>query len=350
MLILHVLGGLGNQLYQYALYEKLRALGKDVCLDVDDYTVHAREPEKRAFALACFPGVSLRFAKRGERRKYKDDGRDLVSGIRRRLRRIGLLPETGRIVAETEEYQEEIFSLSDGYLDGFWQNEAYFSDILPQLREKLAFPEPEDRINAYYRDKLLSEASVGVHIRRTDYLDASHQSRYAGICTEAYYEAAMQTALSFCSMPSAPAAEKKKNREYSAGRTEGKRETPHIYIFTDDPAYALRRLREGISWLTGAYEEAASELSEIPAGKLPVTVCDWNYGEASFYDMLLMSCCKVMICANSSFSMWGARLCGRKDKLMIRPLYQDIEQRESYRRIRQDWKDWVLIDDAGNNA
>lgn len=28
MIVIHVMGGLGNQLYQYALYEKLRALDR----------------------------------------------------------------------------------------------------------------------------------------------------------------------------------------------------------------------------------------------------------------------------------------------------------------------------------
>ena len=30
MILIHVMGGLGNQLYQYALYEKMKSLGKKV--------------------------------------------------------------------------------------------------------------------------------------------------------------------------------------------------------------------------------------------------------------------------------------------------------------------------------
>ena len=37
MIIIHVMGGLGNQLYQYALYEKLKMLGKTVKLDLYAY-------------------------------------------------------------------------------------------------------------------------------------------------------------------------------------------------------------------------------------------------------------------------------------------------------------------------
>ena len=37
MIIIHVMGGLGNQLYQYALYEKFKFLGKEVKLDLYAY-------------------------------------------------------------------------------------------------------------------------------------------------------------------------------------------------------------------------------------------------------------------------------------------------------------------------
>ena len=37
MVIIHVMGGLGNQLYQYALYEKYKFLGKEAKLDLYAY-------------------------------------------------------------------------------------------------------------------------------------------------------------------------------------------------------------------------------------------------------------------------------------------------------------------------
>jgi len=52
MIIIHVMGGLGNQLYQYALYEKLKYLGKDVRLDLYAYKEAAGEDrEWRALEL-----------------------------------------------------------------------------------------------------------------------------------------------------------------------------------------------------------------------------------------------------------------------------------------------------------
>lgn len=48
------------------------------------------------------------------------------------------------------------------------------------------------------------------------------------------------------------------------------------------------------------------------------TIVDWNTGENGFYDILLMSSCRHNICANSTFSFWGARLNDSLDKVMIR--------------------------------
>ena len=52
------------------------------------------------------------------------------------------------------------------------------------------------------------------------------------------------------------------------------------------------------------------------------TIVDINHGKDSFYDMWLMSQCKHNICANSTFSFWGARLNANRNKVMIRPTIQ----------------------------
>ena len=51
---------------------------------------------------------------------------------------------------------------------------------------------------------------------------------------------------------------------------------------------------------------------------------DWNTGNKSIFDMYLMSRCKAIIMANSTFSYWGARL--GKDNIVIYPQkwFQDI--------------------------
>jgi hypothetical protein len=75
---------------------------------------------------------------------------------------------------------------------------------------------------------------------------------------------------------------------------------PIYYIFSDDLEYAHSNFN-----------------------KPNMHIVDWNTGRESMYDMELMSHCKHNICANSTFSIWGARLNRNPDKLMIRPLRHD---------------------------
>lgn len=122
---------------------------------------------------------------------------------------------------------------------------------------------------------------------------------FGGICTDAYYEAA----ISYI-----------------------KEQTPdaHFYVFSDDSAYAKN-----------AYP-----------GK-EFTVVDWNTGKNSLFDMQLMSCCGHNICANSTFSFWGARLNPSPDKVMIRPSKHKNSQNIVPEEMKKLWNGWVLIDGKG---
>jgi len=101
-------------------------------------------------------------------------------------------------------------------------------------------------------------------------------------------------------------------------------EDPHFFIFSDDTAY-VREHYQGEEY----------------------TIVDINHGDDSFYDMYLMSRCEGNICANSTFSFWGARLNGRTDKIMIRPTIQKNSQVFDEVQMKDLWKDWVFIDPQG---
>ena len=55
MIIIKLNGGLGNQLQQYALYEKLKSLGKEVRLDISWFRKQQTEATKRELELQYFP-------------------------------------------------------------------------------------------------------------------------------------------------------------------------------------------------------------------------------------------------------------------------------------------------------
>lgn len=296
MVIIHVMGGLGNQLYQYAMYEKLKSLGKDVKLDFYAYgEAPEEEREWRKLELTRFEGLQYEVCTSEERTALLDNDMAFFSRVRRKL-----LGRQDKTVKETKTYMPELFSMDDVYLYGYWDCEKYYEDRLHELQKKLIFPQSTNKKNAQCMERMQEEEAVCIHIRRKDYLTVADGKRYMGICTEAYYNSAMQWM-----------------REHV--------EKPVFYIFSDDIAYA-REHYQGED----------------------IHIVDWNTGEDSIFDMQLMSKCKHNICANSTFSFWGARLNQNAKKLLIRPLKHDNYEEVTVSQMHDHWRNWILIDAKGN--
>ena len=285
------------------MYMKLKSLGKEVKLDLSWYSrTETGNATKRDLELDYFPGVSYDACTAEEKQQILGSSSFLAKG----LRKLHLAPN--RRYTEYKMYDESIFDLDNRVLTGYWACEGYYRDILQDLRRKLAFPESRNPANHTMKEKMQNTNSVSVHLRRGDYLEPVNQALYGGICTDAYYQAAIQYM--------------KKNVE-----------SPVFYVFSDDPSYA----KEYMDKMAGEYTDS-----------FVYEIVDFNHGKDSFYDMELMSCCRHHICANSTFSFWGARLNGRTDRIAIRPLKQrnnvDWYQPSELKRL---WVDWVCIDEEG---
>ena len=311
MIIIHVVGGFGNQLYCYALYEKLKSLGKEVKLDIGDYLPGAREPEKRKLELPWLDQLKYETCTAKERFSLTDDSRAFFCRLRRKL-----LGSKAKIYREPDRYDPSVFEMDDVYLDGYWNSEAYFTDRISSLQEKIKFPVSTGKKNRVYAEKMRTEESVFIHIRRSDYLDPSCIDRYKGICTEEYYRSALQLIRQIHE-------ERQETTASDTGEVLNSRPLK-IYIFSDDTAYVKE-----------VYKDLDAE------------VVDWNQGKDSFYDCMLMSQCKYHICANSTFSMWAARLSTRKDKVMVRPLLFDRYQKITPPEVQKEWAGWILMDAEG---
>lgn len=298
MIIIHVMGGLGNQLYQYALSEKLKQLGKEVKLDLYAYTdAKGEDREWRELELERLEGLEYTVCTRQERTLFLDNSMKFADRVRRKL-----TGRKDRTVAETADYMPEIFEMDDVYLYGFWGCERYYKDITGLLRQKIRFPKSSNPANVETLARMEHENAVSVHIRRKDYLTVADGARYMGICTQAYYQGAF---------------------DYIRERVE----KPVFYIFSDDVEYAKAHF----------------------SGQ-DFRIVDWNTGKDSLYDMELMSRCQHNICANSTFSIWGARLNPYPNKIMIRPLHHDNYETASPEEIHANWEGWVLLDAAGETV
>lgn len=295
MIIIEVAGGLGNQLQQYALYKKFQSLGKEVRLDISWFREEnqSRMLAKRELELNYFEGLEYKTCTLKEKEKLAGGG-----GRAGKLRR-KLLPFTIHHMREERIYHPELLSYSDMYISGYFACEKYYADILPKLRESIRFPQSSNPLNYALAEEMKSCNSVSMHIRRGDYLDDKNREMFGGICTEEYYEQAIKMI---------------------------KEEVPdaRFYIFSDDAAY-----------VKGRYQGE------------DYTVVDINHGRDSFYDIWLMSNCRHNICANSTFSFWGARLNENGDKIMIRPTIHKNSQIFVKKEMEELWRGWRFINPKG---
>lgn len=300
MLIIRLAGGLGNQMQQYAMYRKLLKLGRDARLDFAwfDADTQKEQLSPRKAELLYFPGLFYEACTDAERERFLKRG-IVERGISR------LLPSRSRVWEEREMYHPELFTIEDKYLMGYFLCNKYYEDLWEELRRAFTFPmHAEERYhlrNVDMMNEMLERESVSVHIRRGDYLIPENEELFGGITTDAYYATAMDYFRK--KLPHA-----------------------HFYIFTNDVPYALERY----------------------ADETQYTIIDWNTGRNSLLDMQLMSCCRGNICANSTFSFWGARLNARSDREVIRPYRMRNNQTYDPEKMHDYWKGWVLMDESGS--
>lgn len=284
MIIIQLAGGLGNQMFQYALYLQLKNLGKDV--KIDDWTGFVQD-KQRELSLKPF-GISYERATPKELEQMLDSAPDLWSKVRRKL-----CGRNKKAYFEADKrYKPEIMSWDDIYLEGYWQTEKYFRAVSGEVKKAYDV----DRLTQYVREKvrentgagrghatkqeaqfekqlaqITSGESVSVHIRRGDYLLPENQALFGGICTETYYKMAMM---------------------------QMKREHPEckFYLFTNDKQWIKEQIADDIN----------IEIVDI--------------GEQSDYgEFVLMSMCRHNILANSSFSWWASYLNKNPDKTVFAP-------------------------------
>lgn len=306
MIIIQIAGGLGNQLQQYALYRKFVRLGVEARLDISWFDqIGAAEKEgdrgkdeipavtKRELELRYFDRLVFETCTAEEKKALI--GSDGIGGKLRRK----LLPFTIHKFQESKMYHPEIFGFENMYLTGYFACEKYYADILYDLREKIQFPPSINPLNRQLAREMEEEQSVSVHIRRGDYLNQENAAMFGNICTDQYYVEAIRVIRA--KVPEA-----------------------HFYIFSDDIPYVKAKYK-------------GSEY----------TIVDVNHGKDSFYDMWLMSRCKHNICANSTFSFWGARLNGNEDKIMIRPTIHKNSQVFDKKEMEELWEGWSFISPEG---
>ncbi|MFP3153768.1 alpha-1,2-fucosyltransferase [Lachnospiraceae bacterium ZAX-1] len=291
-------GGLGNQIYQYIFLRYLEEVTKDNALFDDTFffrgIIHHQGYElERAF------GIKLkRLSEYFNAQEWEEIVR--ATTLERKLPMFSLLQQIGVIrhgallFSEEDEvaydtcigyekpytgnyikipyafFTDEVGKIQgDVYYDGYWTNISWFDPIQDTIRKELTFVPIKDD-NKYLAEKILNGNSVAVHVRRGDYLALGWD-----LGMEYYVDAVTSM------------------KEHV--------EDPVFFIFSDDLAFCNERLNE-----MGLYK-----------GKDKIILVDGNTGINSFRDMQLMSLCKNMILANSTFSVTAAMLNQNPNKYIV---------------------------------
>ena len=270
MKIVKILGGLGNQMFQYALFLSLkeRFPHEQVMIDTScfrNYPLHNGFEIDRIFAQKALVA------------SWKDILKVAYPYPNYRFWQIGkyILPKRKTMCVERKDFSFDAAALTrkgNCYYDGYWQHEEYFCDVKETIWEAFSFPEPADGQNKEIIALLRASESVSLHVRRGDYVN---HPLFRGICDSDYYKRAIH---------------------YMEERVN-----PQLYcVFSNDMAWCESHLRA------------------LLPGKEVVYV-DWNKGAESYVDMRLMSLCRHNIIANSSFSWWGAWLNRNPQKVVVAP-------------------------------
>ncbi len=288
LLIVKLIGGLGNQMFQYAFARALaNKQNTEFRLDISGYEKQLAINTYREYELQCF-NILEKIAEPELLNQYKNSKTVLLRKI---LNKLKLNFFSSSYILETAfTYDASIWQKKDAYFDGYWQSYKYFSDIREFLLREFTIKEPLDAFNQTLLESIKAENSVSIHIRRGDYVSNAKANITHGTCSLQYY----LTAIEYL---------QKQFKEIK------------WFVFSDDIAWA----KENLSLENAQF-------------------INHNQGKQAYKDLYLMSNCAHNIIANSSFSWWGAWLNVNPEKIVIAPKAWFKVNKDTSDLIPSEWK------------
>ncbi|MRG47953.1 alpha-1,2-fucosyltransferase [Chitinophaga sp. SYP-B3965] len=273
MIIVKLMGGLGNQMFQYALGKAL-SLQHQTTLKLDLNWLHDHAAKREAgfvhrnFDLDIFR-IQVPVADPEEVKRVRNQWIPVKRADRLVKTLLGI-PQTN-IRERCFHYAPSVLKAGpDAYLDGFWQSEKYFRKYAPIIRADFSFQHPLGATAVPLMERILQSEAVCVNVRRKEYVN----NPYHGAMDVDYYMRAEKW-------------------------IRQKVKDPHLYIFSDDIAWCEANLH-----------------FQSPATFVPLMYAGEKYRDI----FRMMIACKHYIIPNSSFGWWAAWLCNHKGKQVVAPL------------------------------
>lgn len=262
------MGGLGNQLFQYATADALAKRHQvELKLDLSFLKTDSQgQHTQRDFELNAFR-ISAEIASDQEVRQYTQPNR-----VQTILSKIGLRKKS-LVKEKSFEFAPESKGWpSDCYLDGFWQSEKYFRENRKEILAKVSLKHHLPDECQAFAELIKNTVSVSLHIRRGDYAKLTSANLFHGLLPISYYIKALDYLNS-------------KLQNYT------------VFVFSDDLEWARANLKL----------------------QQPTVYVDYQTQNKTASDLMLMSWCKHNVIANSSYSWWGAWLNQHEGKQVVAP-------------------------------
>jgi hypothetical protein len=195
------MGGLGNQMFQYAAGRSLACfLNTKFKMCTAALERHVPGMTSRHYALNCF-NIREDFASPEDITRCTDGSRTYYE------------PHF--------DFDRKFFELTnDIMLEGYWQSEKYFSDIRGLIQKEFSVKAPLSGENLDLARKIQKFDSVSIHIRRGDYVANPKTNQFHGICSLDYYQDAAKILVETLT-------------------------DPHFFVFSDDHEWPAANLALG---------------------------------------------------------------------------------------------------------
>lgn len=285
MVIVRLKGGLGNQMFEYALARRISIDNNlELRLDTSFLDADASNYTKRDLELFKF-NISAEVA----------TNEDIKSMRRRRWLNM-FYPVWIKDRGIEKFYKKKIRRNNNLYLDGYWQSYIYFESIADIIGKDFTVNQPlSGDFFEYIINQINKTNSVSIHFRRGDYVDNPKVNSHHGICPIEYYHNSI---------------------DYIAKTVVN----PHLFVFSDD-----------IEWVKANFKSI-----------LPITFIDYSDNDL-LSDFRLMSMCKHNIIANSSYSWWAAWLNKNKNKIIVAPKRWYINERSQKKSQSMIPPEWIRV-------
>lgn len=262
MIIVRMVGGVGNQLFCYAYAKSLQQKGYDVKIDISTFKFNKID----SYEFDKY-NIDIPISTQKENEILFNN-----SSLSKILKRFGI-DISNKVREKSLLFDESLLRINDNsYVDGYFQNEKYFYDIREIILEQISINRPLSNFTKSIQKKINSlNNTCSIHVRRGDMANDINVKIH-GVCSVEYYNNAIEF-------------------------LKNKLGEVNYFIFSDDFEWCRSNLKiDNAIFVESDEHRIAHE------------------------DIYLMSLCDHNIIANSTFSWWGAWLNDNESQISIAPM------------------------------